>query len=181
MVEEYLGAVKIFAGDYAPVGYAFAQGQTLAINQYTALFSLYGTTYGGNGVSNFLLPNLQSVLPIGAGNGQGLTPRVMGETGGADNVTLLPFSVPPHTHSFSAAGGAANTTSSTPGPSFMLGSLKTADGHYYAPANGSNLKTEPFSPAAISGVGGGLPHNNIQPSMGINYIICMSGYFPSRG
>src|SRR5580700_1719215 len=104
MAQEYLGAIKLFAGNYAINGYAFAHGQLLAINQSTALFSLLGTTYGGNGVSTFQLPNLQSVLPIGQGNGAGLTPRVLGETGGVENVTLLNANVPTHTHGFTAAG-----------------------------------------------------------------------------
>jgi microcystin-dependent protein len=179
MVQEYLGAIKIFAGSYAITGYAFAQGQTLAINQYTALFSLLGTTYGGNGVQTFQLPNLQSELPIGWGNGSGLTPRVIGETGGVDNVTLLSSNVPPHNHVFNATTNLASTT--TPGSTVLLGALNSGDGNFYAPNGSTNIKIEQLNNAALSTAGGNLPHNNVQPCMGINYLICMSGIFPSRG
>jgi|SRR5580658_1043328 microcystin-dependent protein len=190
MVEEYLGAVKVFAGNYAIKGYAFCQGQLLPINQYTALFSLLGTTYGGNGVNNFQLPNLQSVLPLGWGNGSGLTPRVMGETGGVENVTLLSSSVPSHAHTFNASS--TPTSTPTAGPTVLLGALQNsppppppppppvlADGTFYA-VSGTFSRFESFAAAAVGTIGGNLPHNNIQPSMGINYIICMSGIFPSR-
>lgn len=182
MVQEYLGAIKLFAGDYAIIGYAFAQGQTLAINQYTALFSLIGTTYGGNGVSTFQLPNLQSVLPISMGNGAGLTPRVIGETGGADNVTLLTSMVPPHNHVFNATGTVVQNTTYTAGSTVLLGPVGAGSKlTFYAPAGSANFTNAVLNPNAVGTAGGNLPHNNDQPSMGINYIICMSGIFPSRG
>jgi microcystin-dependent protein len=176
-VQEYLGAIKVFAGSYAIRGYAFAQGQTLAINQYTALFALYGTTYGGNGVSTFQLPNMQSVLPLSWGNGSGLTPRVIGETGGVENVTLLSSSVPPHNHVFNATSNPATTGSV--GPTNLLGTPPVVA--FYAPAATAGIGLVNLANGAISNAGGNLPHNNIQPSMGINYLVCMSGVFPSRG
>ena len=179
MVQEYLGAIKIFAGSYAIKGYAFAQGQTLAINQYTALFSLYGTTYGGNGVSTFQLPNLQSELPLGWGNGSGLTPRVIGETGGVENVTLLSSNVPPHNHVFNASTNPGSTAAA--GTSVVLGALNSGDGVYYVPNGASGITIEPMNPSVLGRAGGNLPHNNVQPCMGMNYIVCMSGVFPSRG
>lgn len=177
-VTEYLGAIKVFAGSYAIRGYVFAQGQTLAINQYTALFSLYGTTYGGNGVSTFQLPNMQSVLPLSWGNGQGLTPRVIGETGGVENVTLLGSNVPSHNHVFNATGNTA--TGSAAGPSVLLGAAASG-ATFYATVGTTGLATAALAANALGNVGGNLPHNNIQPSMGINYLVCMSGVFPSRG
>jgi microcystin-dependent protein len=180
MVEEYLGAVKIFAGNYAIQNYAMCQGQTMSIAQNNALFSLLGTTYGGNGFATFMLPNLQSVLPLGWGNGAGLTPRVIGETGGVENVTLLSNAVPPHAHVFNASTNA--TTPNPVGPAVLLGALNAAtDGGFYVTPSSSVIPDfAPFSTAAVSSVGGSQPHNNIQPSRGINYIICLAGLFPSR-
>jgi microcystin-dependent protein len=180
MVQEYLGAVKIFAGSYAIQNYAMCQGQTMSIAQNNALFALLGTTYGGNGVATFMLPNLQSALPLGWGNGQGLTPRVIGETGGVDNVTLLSATVPPHTHVFNASSNP--TTTNSAGETVLLGALTTTDGTFYLPPS-STVTPSPISlsTTAVSSVGGSQPHNNIQPSMGINYIICLAGIFPSRG
>ena len=181
MAQEYLGAIKLFAGNYAINGYAFAHGQLLAINQSTALFSLLGTTYGGNGVSTFQLPNLQSVLPIGQGNGSGLTPRVLGETGGVENVTLLNANVPTHTHGFTAAGAINLTSTNAAGPTVLLGPVGASSRDtFYAEPTAQGFQTQLLNQGAISQAGGNLPHNNIQPSMGINYIIALNGIFPSR-
>jgi len=143
------------------------------------LFSLLGTTFGGNGVSNFQLPNLQSQLPIGWGNGQGLTPRVIGETGGVDNVSLLPTNVPTHNHVFNASTTAVSTP--TAGPTVVLGALGSADGKFYAPNTAPGFSVTPLGATAVSVAGGSLPHNNVQPCLGINYIIALTGVFPSRG
>jgi|ERR1700735_3546535 len=180
MVEEYLGAVKIFAGNYAIQNYAMCAGQTMSISQNNALFSLLGTTYGGNGIATFMLPNLQSALPLGWGNGQGLTTRVIGETGGVDNVTLLSAAVPSHTHVFNASTNP--TTTNSAGPTVLLGALQPSDDAFYlTPSSTVTPDFASLSTAAVSAVGGSQPHNNIQPSMGINYIICLAGIFPSRG
>jgi microcystin-dependent protein len=181
MVEEYLGAVKIFAGDYAILNYAMCQGQTMSIAQNNALFALLGTTYGGNGISTFMLPNLQSALPLGWGNGQGLTPRVIGETGGVENVTVLSNAVPSHTHLFNASSNP--TTTNSAGPTVLLGTLNAATdgGFYVTPSQTVIPDLVSLNTTAVSSVGGNQPHNNIQPSMGINYIICLAGIFPSRG
>jgi microcystin-dependent protein len=180
-VQEYLGAIKLFAGSFAIKGYAFAQGQILAINQNTALFSLLGTNYGGNGVSTFQLPNLQSSLPISWGNGSGLTPRVIGETGGVENVSLLTSTVPPHTHVFNAAGAINQTSTKTAGPTVLLGPVGAGSADtFYVPPNAAGFEKQLLNQGAVGTQGGNLPHNNIQPSMGINYIIALSGIFPSR-
>jgi microcystin-dependent protein len=178
MVEEYLGAVKLFAGNFAIRGFAFCAGQTMSIQQNTALFSILGTTYGGNGVQSFQLPDLRSRLPIGQGNGQGLTPRVVGENGGVENVTLTSNNVPPHNHVFNASTTA--TTTGAAGPAVMPGALKSADGTYYTATGQAGLSLVALNPGALAAQGGSQQHNNIQPSMGINYIIALQGIFPSR-
>jgi microcystin-dependent protein len=178
MVEEYLGAVKLFAGNFAIRGYAFCAGQTMSIQQNTALFSILGTTYGGNGVQTFQLPDLRGRLPIGQGNGQGLTPRVLGENGGSENVALLSSNVPPHNHVFNAS--TSPTTTGAAGPAVMPGALKAADGAFYTAPGQTGLSLVAMNQSSVSSQGGNLPHNNIQPSMGINYIIALQGLFPSR-
>jgi microcystin-dependent protein len=180
-VQEYLGAIKLFAGSYAIKGFAFAHGQLMSIQQNTALFSLLGTFYGGNGVSNFALPNLQSRLPIGQGNGSGLSPRTIGEQGGVENVTLLSSNVPPHTHVFNAANPINQTSTNAAGSTVLLGPVGGGSTHtFYAPSTAADFQTQLLNQGAVSTVGGNLPHNNIQPSMGINYIIALNGIFPSR-
>ncbi len=176
MVTEYLGAIKVFGGDFAIKGYALTQGQLMSIQQNTALFSLLGTTYGGNGVSNFQLPDLRSRLPIGQGNGQGLTPRVIGEFAGAENVTLLATTVPPHNHVFNASTSAA--TGHIASSTTILGTGTTA---FYATQGGTSVTPVPLSPQAVGMAGGSQPHNNIQPSMALTYMIALVGVFPSRG
>jgi microcystin-dependent protein len=178
MATEYLGAVKIFAGGFAIKGYALCQGQLLSIQQNTALFSLLGTTFGGNGVSNFQLPDLRSRLPIGQGNGQGLTPRVIGEIGGVENVTLLTATVPSHGHTFNASTTVGNTNA--PGSTVLAGSTAPTDGAFYVNPTQSGFTPDVMNAQAISPQGGNLPHNNIQPSMGINYQIALVGVYPSR-
>lgn len=178
MVEEYLGAVKLFAGDFVIYGYSYCNGALMSITQNAALFSLLGTTYGGNGVSTFQLPDLRSRVPISQGNGQGLTPRVIGETGGLENVTVLAGNMPPHNHVFNATSAPTNS-SPTAGPSTLLGSLQSADGLFYAPAGVSGTN-EALNPLSLSMAGSNLPHNNIMPGLAINYLIALTGLFPSR-
>jgi microcystin-dependent protein len=178
MVEEYLGAVKLFAGNFAISNYAFCAGATMSIQQNTALFSILGTTYGGNGTTTFQLPDLRGRLPIGQGAGQGLTPRVLGEVGGSENVSLLQNNMPSHNHVFNASS--TQTTTGTAGPAVLPGALKTSDGTFYTQTGQANLSLVQLNAAAVGRQGGNLPHNNIQPSMGINYIIALRGLFPSR-
>jgi microcystin-dependent protein len=178
MAIEYLGAIKIFAGNYAITGYALCQNQIMSISQNTALFSLLGTTFGGNGISTFQLPDLRSRLPIGQGNGQGLTPRIMGEPGGQESVTLTISTTPPHNHIFNASTSFGNTNA--PGQTVLAGQLASTDGAFYADPTQSGFTPEVMNGQALSPQGSSLPHNNIQPSMGINYQIALSGLFPSR-
>lgn len=180
-----LGAIFMFAGNFAPVGYQLCQGQLLPIDQYTAIFSLLGTNYGGNGTTNFALPDLRSRIPVGQGQGPGLSPYVLGEAGGSENVTLLATQMPQHNHTVGAVTSAGN--SAAPGTTTVPAAIAvaathpvpdfpgiTADVYSNSPANTT------MSPTMIGLAGGNQPHTNIQPFVVINYIIAMTGIFPSR-
>jgi microcystin-dependent protein len=177
-VSEYIGAVKLFAGNYAISTYAFCQGQLMSITQNQALFSLLGTTYGGNGTSTFALPDLRSRLPIGQGQGRGLSSYVVGEYAGVENVTLLTSNVPPHTHTLNAT--LAQGTVNAPGPGLLAGNLASTDGAFYAHSNQTGFTPDVMAQGVLPPAGNNLPHNNIQPCMGINYIIALQGIYPSR-
>ncbi|HEX4276434.1 MAG TPA: tail fiber protein [Bryobacteraceae bacterium] len=169
----YLGAIFIFAGNFAPRGYQLCQGQLLPIQQYTAVFSLLGTTYGGNGVSTFALPDLRGRAPIGSGNGQGLSPVILGEIAGAEHVSILTSNLPAHNHLVGCdSGGAANTdpTNGIPGnPGLGQQAIYSA-----GPSTAAML------PTMVSVTGSGIPIGIQNPYLGINYIIAMEGIFPSR-
>jgi microcystin-dependent protein len=173
MSEPFIGEIRVFAGNFAPVGYAFCNGQLLSIAQNTALFSILGTTYGGNGTTNFALPDLQGRAALGQGQGPGLQPYVIGEIGGEETVTLTVAEMPVHSH---ALEGAASQSTAAPGPSVVLG---TTSG--LVPAYGGANAITPLAPGAISPPpGSGQPHENMQPYLVLNYIIALVGIFPSR-
>lgn len=174
MSAPFLGEIKMFAGNFAPRGYAMCDGQLLAISQNTALFSLLGTFYGGNGTSNFALPNLQNSVPVGAGNGVGLSPRVVGEAGGEAAVTLLSSEVPLHQHALRAFTGRGGTNFNTPANGSTLTSSQ--GGTLYTGATNTTM----MNSGAVSIVGGSQPHNNYMPSLGLVFIVAMSGIFPAR-
>ncbi|MDR3537745.1 MAG: tail fiber protein [Acetobacteraceae bacterium] len=183
MAEPYLGQIEIFAFGFAPRNWLLCAGQTLPINQYQALFSLIGTTYGGNGINTFQLPNLQSRIAIGQGSGAGLTPRVLGEVGGEENHTLLVTETPPHTHPINAAAKAvvANNVDA-PGNTVVLAATTGKD-----KAGGTltvNLYVTDQQPNQVMGpaigMTGGQPHPNQMPYTVLNYCIATSGIFPSR-
>ena len=168
----------MFAGNFPIRGYAFCQGQLLSISQNTALFSILGTTYGGNGQTTFGLPDLRGRVPMGTGQGPGLTPRTLGEMAGAENVTLLTTQIPAHTHTLtvtpqavSGAGTTADPTNAYPANSGALDKEYSASGTMVnmGAANGT-----------IGVAGGSQPHTNIQPYLVINFLIALEGYFPSR-
>ncbi len=168
MSEPFLGEIRPFAFNFPPRGWALCNGQILPINQNQALFSLLGTTYGGNGTTTFALPNLNARTAIGEGQGFGLADHFLGETGGQANVTLIPNNLPPHTHGVTTA---ATSTTNSP-----VNALPGPSGHQiYDPAVNSAL-----APAAISSAGGSQPHENMQPTLSINYSIALSGIYPSR-
>jgi microcystin-dependent protein len=167
--EPLLGEIRMFAGNFAPQGWALCDGQLLQISQNTALFSILGTTYGGNGVSTFALPDLRGRFPIGVGQGTGLTSRLLGEQGGEETVTLIEDEMPSHTH---LAGGQSNT-GNRPKPT---GRVPAANVNAY-----STLAPDTtLSPSFIQPAGGDQPHNNMPPYLGITFIIALQGIYPPR-
>ncbi|SHJ07339.1 Microcystin-dependent protein [Hymenobacter daecheongensis DSM 21074] len=181
-MDEYIGVVKLFAGTFAPQGWAFCNGQILPIAQYSALFSLLGTTYGGNGVQTFALPNLQGRVAVGQGTGPSLPQVALGQTGGANSVTLTTAQLPAHTHTQQFSTGTANTT--TPGSGVMLAKPSAAvdnsgdsvTANIYGPAT----TVTPGSPSAIGITGNNQPVSVLQPYLGLSYIICLEGLYPAR-
>jgi len=176
MSDPFVAEIRIFPFNFAPTGWAMCNGQILPISQNTALFSLLGTTYGGDGKSTFALPNIQNGGAIHQGQGPGLTDRFLGETGGEETVTLLLTEIPAHFHQFGgsvAAGG----TSQTPTGSIWAEAPAGRGGFlniYGTPANVA------LNPNCLAITGGGLPHNNLQPYLTLNFCIALQGIFPPR-
>ncbi len=173
-MDPFVAEIVMMGSNFAPRGYAMCNGQTLPISQNTALFSLLGTTYGGNGTTNFALPNLQGRTPISAGQGSGLTQRNLGETGGAATVTLLQSQLPNHGHTVSAkVGGNLNSPTNNlpanpagrPAPNLFANSAGTAQN---------------MGASAVAIAGSSLPHNNLMPYNTLVMCIAMQGIFPSR-
>lgn len=173
MSNPFVAEIRMFPFNFAPRGWALCNGQLLPISQNTALFSLLGTTYGGNGQSNFALPNLQGSVPMHPGQGPGLSLHDLGETGGSDSVILLEAEMPSHTHALMASN--------------QPGEDPQAAGEAFARSLGaslyqaSNAGIAPMSPNAIAPAGGNQPHNNLQPYLTLNFCIAMQGVYPSRG
>lgn len=176
-MDEYIGVIKIFAGNFAPRGWAFCNGQSLPIQQYAAVYSLLGTTYGGNGTSYFNLPDLRGRAPIHFGQGNGLTNRTIGEVGGTESVTLDSTNMPAHTHNLSVSN--ANSTNHQPASGNSIAAPMDINGDVAKGFNTSAPNTA-LSSTTITSTGGSLPHPNMQPYMAVNYIICLEGIYPSR-
>lgn len=174
MSNQFVAEIRIFAGNFAPTGWATCDGQLLPISQNTALFSLLGTTYGGNGTTNFALPNLQGSAPMQQGQGPGLTNRLLGETGGEQTVTLLVSEMPAHPHQAQANAGGNNKTSPIGNAWSTLGSTRTPPPLYSDAQNGQ------MNPLSLSLTGGSLPHNNMSPYLCLTFIIALQGVFPPR-
>ena len=174
-MDSFIGDIRLFAGEFAPRGWKFCDGTELSISVYEPLFTLIGTTYGGDGQSTFALPDLRGRVPVGQGEGPGLTPRLIGETFGSENVTLLAPQMPQHTHTLNA------TTDSATSPQ-AAGNLfaQTGSDKCYGPPPGTSPQPQALAANAVSVAGGSQPHNNILPAMAINYIIAVEGIFPSR-
>lgn len=182
-MDPYLAEIRLFAGNFAPRSWAYCDGQLLPIAQNQALFSLLGTMYGGDGRTTFALPDLRGRVPISPGNGGGLSDRRQGQRGGQVNVTLLSTQMPSHTHTARAGGGIQTGTGK--------GDSGNPQGNYI---DDSSIATDLFKPTGGGAImkggegitvanqpsGGSQAHNNMQPSMAINYIICTNGIFPSR-
>jgi microcystin-dependent protein len=166
MAQPYIGEIRIFAGNFNPLGWEFCDGQLLPISENEALFQLIGTTYGGDGQSTFALPNLQSRTPIHQGNGFNLA-----ETGGVEEVTLSTAQIPNHSHPMIASTNATQDTNPT---DKIVGQSNSGALIYILDATDSNL-----SPQAVTPVGGSQPHENMQPYLAVNFIISLFGIFPS--
>lgn len=173
MASPFVAEIRMFGCNFPPKGNAFCNGQILAIAQNTALFSLLGTTYGGNGTTNFGLPNLQGRTVMHPGSGPGLSPRVLGEAGGSATVTLLANQSPAHSHGVIVAAAADASADRTNATGNVL--AKPADSSY-ASSGAATL----MNAAAVTPVGQGLAHNNLQPYLAINFCIALQGIFPSR-
>ena len=179
MSNPFVAEIRVFAGNFPPRGWAFCQGQLLPISQNTALFSLLGTNFGGDGRVTFGLPNLQGSLAGGVGNGPGLTPRVVGEIDGVETVTLLTSETPSHVHVMQAKN--ANATVADPSGAAL------AKGNYAAGGkNGAVATYQTATPdvqmnaQALTPQGSGGAHNNMMPTVALNYIIALQGVFPAR-
>lgn len=170
MSEAYIGEIRLFAGNFAPQGWALCDGSLLSIAQYDVVFSLLGTTYGGDGVSTFALPDLRGRLPIGAGQGQGLSNRVIGEQIGMEKVSLVAANTPPHTHAFMVGGSASSNS-----PQGQVPSTVTGFNAYTA----SNTAPQALNAGTVQASGGGSPHDNVMPSLALTHIICLEGVYPS--
>lgn len=173
--EAYIGEVRIFAGNFAPRGWALCDGQLLAISQNTALFSLIGTMYGGDGRTTFALPDLRGRVVVHPGQGLGLTRRQIGEKGGSETNTLTIAQIPAHSHTASATNPVFNDEANTDDPTGKYPAV-SGENMYSDQTTGDGAIPE----ISIGNTGGGQAVNNMQPFLGINYIICLQGIFPPR-
>lgn len=171
MAIPYVGEIRMFAGNFAPAGWQFCDGTILPVHEYDQLFSVIGTTYGGNGQTTFAVPDLRGRLPIHQGQGPGLTNRVFGQTGGVEKVTLTINQIPSHTHPMLASNNTAAGTS-------PAGSVLGAGPELTVTAFGSDAPLTTLSPTAVTSVGGSQPHENLQPFLCVNFIISLYGIFP---
>lgn len=174
MSDPYVGEIRAFGFNFIPTGWAPCNGQLLPISQNTALFSLLGTTYGGDGKTTFALPNLQARAPLHFGQGPRLTERFQGESGGATAVTLLPAEMAAHTHAANADGGSAGGASPE-------NAVWGGGGRGRPPAYTIDTPNVAMSPQALAPAGGSQPHNNLPPYQVVNFCIALQGIFPSRG
>jgi microcystin-dependent protein len=173
MANPFVAEIRIFPFNFPPKGWAFCDGQLLPLSQNTALFSLLGTTYGGDGKSNFALPNLQGSSPLHQGQGPGLSEYFLGESGGSDTVTLLQGEMAMHGHNL--IGDVAQANTSTPGPSASY--ARSTPGNAY---KNTTTSLTPMSVNAIAPAGGDQPHNNLMPYLTLNFCIAMQGVYPPR-
>jgi microcystin-dependent protein len=170
MANPYVGEIRLFAGNFAPLGWAFCDGSIVPISEFETLFNLIGTTYGGDGQETFALPDLRGRVPVHQGNGPGLPSVQIGETQGREEVTLSTAQIPAHRHPVTATSSAANPSA---GPRGVLASASAAMyGSTVAPAT-------LMAAGAVSSTGGSQPHDNMAPSLGLNFIISLFGIFPS--
>jgi microcystin-dependent protein len=173
MADQFVAEIRIFAGNYPPTGWAFCDGQLLPLSQNTALFSLLGTTYGGDGKSNFALPNIQGQVVVGPGQGPGLSLHDIGESSGSENITLLEAEIPQHRHTLS--GVDADGPQTTPTGNILAQNVAGLP-QYSTPVH----PNASMNAASLAPMGGGLPHTNLQPYLVLTYIIALQGIYPPR-
>ena len=177
----YIGEIRLFAANFAPKNWAFCKGQLLSISTNTALFSLLGTYYGGNGTTNFALPNLQGRALVGTGSGSGLSIYSIGQTAGSATTTLLSSNLPPHNHA-SLSGTITMPVTS------LAGNTNVPTGHYFAndgtqkyDVQNDGVGMQPFTVnPSVNAAGSGTAINNMMPFLAMNYIICITGTYPTR-
>jgi microcystin-dependent protein len=172
MADPYIGEIKLFGGNFAPQGWAFCDGSLLQISDYDALFSLIGTTYGGDGQTTFALPDLRGRLPIHQGQSPGTSNRVLGQPGGSESVTLLTAQLPSHNHTALANSSAGNAD--TPAGTYWSGSATTPQ---FVPGDQANTN---MNSAAIGSSGQNQPHDNMQPFLAVSFIIALVGIYPTQ-
>lgn len=172
MALPYIGEIRMFAGNFAPAGWMFCQGQTLAISEYDTLFNLIGTTYGGDGQETFRLPDLQSRIPVHQGTAASGTNYQLGEAGGVESVTLSTQQIPSHTHPLTAVGGQPGNQVSPAGnlPAMSLNVVPFVN----------EAPTGNFAAGAVGPAGGSQPHDNMQPYLCVSFIISLFGIYPSE-
>jgi len=177
MVQSFVGEIRMFGGGFNPAGWQLCNGQLVNISDYEALFTLIGTTYGGNGTTNFALPDLRGRIPIGQGNGSGLTPRVIGQNGGQETVTLTSQQMPSHGHAFYASPAKASLTNFSGNlPGAVISPLA---GEFYVNPNANPAPAVGTLLAGSLGVmGGSQGHDNMMPTQCVSFIISMFGIFP---
>ena len=174
MADPFLAEIRVFGFNFAPVGWALCNGRIMSISQNTALFSLLGTTYGGDGISTFALPNLQGAAPLGADQGPGLSPRYIGETGGESAVALTTNQLPAHSHLVACSLFPVDSNSPAGAYFAVSGARATSSGYQTA------APSVAMSPDAVGSTGGSQSHNNMPPYLGLNFCIALQGIFPSR-
>ncbi len=170
MANPYVGEIRMFAGNFAPAGWFFCEGQIVPISEYETLFQLIGTTYGGDGQNTFALPDLRGRLPVHQGNGPGLNSRILAETGGTETVTVTTAQMPAHTHPMLTNNAVANS----PNPGNNLLGLSTQVNMFFG-----DTPAQALNAASVSTVGGSQPHENMQPYLCLSFIISVYGIFPS--
>ncbi len=179
-MEEFIGIIKLFAGNFAPRGWAFCNGQVMPINQYQAVFAILGTTYGGNGQTTFNLPDLRSRVALGTGQGPGLSNYVLGQVSGTETTTLLLPNLPAHNHVISGSVKIPVNDSNADADGPVGAYLGTPSESIYSASTNGFAANADSSSLATAVVGSNTPISNMQPYLGLNYIICLEGIFPSR-
>lgn len=175
MSDSYIGEIRMFGFQRIPTGWAACDGSLLPIAEYETLFTLIGTTYGGNGVSTFALPDLRGRVPVHQGQGTGLSRYVMGELSGTEEVTLFSTQMPTHTHPFNVTSAAASNKN----PSNQLLGALTGDTTYISSTQGGTPAQ--FAPLMVQMAGGSQPHSNMMPTLTVSYCISLYGVFPTQG